>query len=206
MLNVSSSLLEASRIQILTPSQGEGPFYPTVLRHEWPESDSLYTDQSMLPARERLRLRVHLELSSQALRGQVFRMELWHASREGRYRHPGDPEWMRLWDPAFLGYAQQSVLGGMSVDFTTCVPGIFWDSKDGPRPRHIHLKLRDGGGNELFTTQIYFQGDRLNAFEASLGVLSLTKREELLAPLVWNSVLQSWVSEFRVRLGIRLPG
>ena len=205
-MNVSTSPFEASRIQILTPSQGEGPFYPTVLRHEWPESDSLYTDQAMLPARERLRLRVHLEAGSQALWGQVFRMELWHASREGRYRHPGDSEWMRLWDPAFLGFTQQSVLGGANVDFTTCVPGIFWDPNDGPRPRHIHLKLRDEGGNELFTTQIYFQGDRLNAFESSLERLAPTRRNELLAPLVWNPVLLSWVSEFRVRLGIRLPG
>jgi protocatechuate 3,4-dioxygenase alpha subunit len=133
-------------------------------------------------------------------------MELWHASREGRYRHPGDSEWMRLWDPEFLGFAQQSVRGGANVDFTTCVPGIFWDYKDGPRPRHIHLKLRDEGGNELFTTQIYFQGDRLNAFESSLERLSPPRRSELIAPLVWNSVLQSWASEFRVRLGIRLPG
>jgi protocatechuate 3,4-dioxygenase beta subunit len=133
-------------------------------------------------------------------------MELWHASREGRYSHPGDSEWMRLWDPEFLGFAQQSVRGGANVDFTTCVPGIFWDYKDGPRPRHIHLKLRDEGGNELFTTQIYFQGDRLNAFESSLERLSPPRRSELIAPLVWNSVLQSWASEFRVRLGIRLPG
>jgi protocatechuate 3,4-dioxygenase beta subunit len=206
MMKTSSVRLDPPHIVILTPSQGEGPFYPVVLRHEWPESSSLYTEQTTLPPRERLRLRVHLEASSVEIWEQSFRVELWHASREGRYRHPGDPEWIRLWDPAFLGFAQQSVGAGSSVDFATSVPGIFWDQKDGPRPRHIHIKLRSEDGTELFTTQIYFEGDRLNAFETSLEALAPSKRRELLAPLVWNPNLQSWVSEFRIRMGIRLPG
>lgn len=205
-MNNLAAVLDPSRLEIHTPSQGEGPFYPVLLRHEWPETDSLYTELATLPARERLRLRVHLEALALDVWEQPFRVELWHASREGRYRHPGDPEWTRLWDPSFLGFAQQSVWGGYSIDFSTSLPGIFWDPQDGPRPRHIHLKLRSGDGTDLFTTQIYFQDERLNVFESSLEKLSPEKRSELLAPLTWNPVLQSWVSEFRVRVGIRLPG
>ncbi|MEO5668277.1 MAG: hypothetical protein ABIR96_09480 [Bdellovibrionota bacterium] len=189
-------------LEVLSPRQGEGPFYPVIARHEWPETSLLHSVNATLPAHERLRLRICVVGDTPQV---PLRVEVWHASREGRYRHPRDPQWTRLWDPDFLGYAQQTLNGSDSVDFYTCLPGIYWDPEDGPRPRHVHLKFRDESGNEIYTTQIYFSGDRLNAFESSLERLKPLERAELSPTLHWNQPLKTWTAEFVVRVGIRLP-
>lgn len=203
MIETSKKSVSPSFI-VLTPSQGEGPFYPVIPRHEWPHTDKLHLS-AKLPPHERLSLRIRLT-SFQLPSGIPFRVEVWHASREGRYRHPRDPDWIRLWDPEFLGFACQELETGSSVEFQTCMPGVYWDEPDGPRPRHLHLKLRDEEGTDLFTTQIYFEGDRLNSHERSLERLPPEERRRLCVQTEWDVTLQTWVAEFRIRVENRLHG
>jgi hypothetical protein len=192
------------QICALTPSQGEGPFFPVVPLKSWPRGSSLYTVErwpTTLPERERLHLTVSIETPSE-FRSTRFEVLMWQASREGRYCHPGDAEWSRLWDPEFQGFTHQAVDAGQKLDFYSVIPGIYWDPLDGPRPRHLHLSLISGS-SRLLTTQIYFEGDRLNLFETSLQNLSLEDRKRLTPDLRWNPELRAWHAHFTIELARR---
>ncbi len=189
--------------RVLTPSQGEGPFYPVLPQKDWPRRSSLYKTHgwpSSLPDRERLLLRVSLR-APRALSSTQFRIQVWHASREGRYHHHRDVGRERLWDPEFVGFAELPLRRGETVEFYSVVPGIYWDTDEGPRPRHVHLKLWSGS-RLLLTTQIYFEGDRLNSAESSLQKLPPEGRDRLCRPLFWSSDRVAWLSDFEVELGV----
>jgi protocatechuate 3,4-dioxygenase beta subunit len=79
-------------------------------------------------------------------------IEIWQTDANGIYRHPGDPKTTDR-DPHFQFYGESSTELDGRWSFRTIDPGYYE-----PRPRHIHVKVRIDG-DEVLTTQIYFEGD-----------------------------------------------
>lgn len=136
---------------ILTPPQGEGPYYPVT---EPPERDNDLTTIPGAPEAAAGQViefggRV-LSLSGEPLAGAV--VEIWQTDLNGVYMHPGDAGTNNR-DLNFQFYGE-SVADEQGVySFRTIVPGLYE-----PRPRHIHFKIKLDG-RELLTSQLYFAGD-----------------------------------------------
>ncbi len=73
-----------------------------------------------------------------------YLLDVWHADDSGAYDNEGF---------TLRGVFTTDDEGRFAIE--TILPGRYPD-----RPvRHVHLKLRDPAGEELLTTQIYFEGD-----------------------------------------------
>ena len=79
-------------------------------------------------------------------------VEFWQTDARGIYDHPGDRKTGNR-DTGFQFYGSSAVDQEGNYLFRTILPGRYE-----PRPRHIHVKVRQNG-RELLTTQIYFAED-----------------------------------------------
>ncbi|GAB4522757.1 MAG: hypothetical protein Kow0047_33240 [Anaerolineae bacterium] len=80
-------------------------------------------------------------------------VEIWQTDANGVYNHPSDPSTAgRDLSFQFFGTAVTDDAG--VYIFRTIVPGRYE-----PRPRHIHVKVKEAG-RELLTTQFYFAADQ----------------------------------------------
>jgi protocatechuate 3,4-dioxygenase beta subunit len=86
-------------------------------------------------------------------------IEIWQTDDSGVYLHPDDPGTEQR-DRNFQFYGESISTTDGRYGFRTLLPGHYE-----PRPRHIHIKVRFEG-NELLTTQFYFEGDPELAGEA----------------------------------------
>ncbi len=135
----------------LTPSQGEGPYYPVEKPAET-DSDLTFIAGASGPAVGEVLLlsgRLLLE-NGQPVPGAV--VEIWQTDGGGVYLHPSDPNFARR-DPNFQSYGESETAADGAFSFKTLYPQLY-----GSRPRHIHVKVRFDG-RELLTTQFYFAGD-----------------------------------------------
>ena len=79
-------------------------------------------------------------------------IEIWQTDNNGIYLHPNDRGRARR-DVNFQSYGEAVTAHDGSYHFRTIVPGRYE-----PRPRHIHVKVRLNGQEQL-TTQFYFDND-----------------------------------------------
>ena len=135
----------------LTPTQSEGPFYPT----DFPQD----TDFDLLRQGELQYSRgqaawlegVVLDVSGRPVAGAV--VEIWQCDVDGHYRHPRDGNRA---DPAFQSFGRVSVAGDGRYRFRTLRPAPY-----SGRAPHIHVKVRLDR-RTLLTTQLYVEGDPAN--------------------------------------------
>lgn len=79
-------------------------------------------------------------------------VEIWQTDASGVYDHPSDPSTDGR-DTSFQFYGKTITTADGWYAFRTIVPGRYE-----PRPRHIHLKVKQNG-NTLLTSQFYFSDD-----------------------------------------------
>jgi len=163
---------------IATPSQTEGPFYPTALPAD--------TDNDLVQVRGQaaqamgtvlhLQGRV-LDLNGRPVEGAL--VEIWQCDAQGIYDHPGQPGRERR-DSAFQGYGRMMAADGR-YSFRTLKPVAY----PGRTP-HIHVRVATAGGG-LLTSQFYIAGEpgneRDGIFRAAARDLRQRERIEMrLAP------------------------
>jgi protocatechuate 3,4-dioxygenase beta subunit len=137
-----------------TPSQTEGPFYPTAFPAD---SDNDLVQVRGQAARAmgtilHLQGRV-LDASGKPLDGVL--VEIWQCDAHGLYDHPRQPGRDRR-DSAFQGYGKVLTDAQNAYRFRTLKPVAY----PGRTP-HIHLKVATADGRRL-TTQFYLAGDPQN--------------------------------------------
>lgn len=130
-----------------TPSQFEGPYYPTV---PIPIRSNLLAKDATADAGTAMWLtgRV-LDANNQPLSG--VQVQLWQADQAGLYRHPKAPNTEKV-HPAFAGFGAQTTDNDGRYRFRTIVPVPYTG-----RVPHIHTKLIHQGQSAL-VTQIYLRG------------------------------------------------
>jgi protocatechuate 3,4-dioxygenase beta subunit len=137
-----------------TPPMTLGPFYPDRLPVE---QDADLTAIAGRPGRAAGQI---LYLAGRVLdtRGKPLpgaRLELWQANSHGRYIHSGDSDASGPLDPNFQGYASLRADADGRYRIKTIKPAPY-----SGRTAHLHFNV-DASGARL-TTQMFFEGERLN--------------------------------------------
>ena len=154
-----------------TPAQTEGPFYPVrlpkdadfdLLRHgalTYAQGQPSWLEGSVT------------DLQGMPVKGA--QVEIWQCDHAGHYDHPGDGG--RI-DAAFQGFGRVSVDAQGRYRFRTIRPIAY-----SGRTPHIHVKVKLGP-RELLTTQLYVEGEPLNASDFLWRKLSGDARAALTIP------------------------
>jgi protocatechuate 3,4-dioxygenase beta subunit len=137
---------------VATPSQTEGPFYPTAFPADM---DNDLVQMRGQPAQAmgtvlHLQGRV-LDLSGRPVEGAL--VEIWQCDVQGIYDHPRQPGRERR-DLAFQGYGRLLVKADGNYSFRTLKPVAY----PGRTP-HIHLKVATASGGGVLTSQFYIAGE-----------------------------------------------
>lgn len=155
---------QTSRL-VPTPGQSEGPFYPT----DFP----LDTDHDLVRvtgrAAEAMGQVTHvtgriLDRNGQPVRGAAI--EIWQCDARGIYRHPRAPR-TSSFDDAFQGYGRTLAQADGSYRFRTIKPVPYTG-----RAPHIHFAVRVPHIGLRFVTQMYVEGEPLNARDGLLRSVS----------------------------------
>jgi protocatechuate 3,4-dioxygenase beta subunit len=112
-------------------------------------------------------------------------VEMWQANAAGRYIHPNDDDHAPV-DPHFYGAARLVTDASGSFLLRTVKPGAYpVPTKDGWwRPPHVHFSLFGRVWLSRLVTQMYFEGEPLNAQDRILhAVPDAAARERLVARL-----------------------
>lgn len=158
LVGTSLTLLPLSPLHaaglVPTPTQTEGPFYPTGFPADM---DNDLVQVRGAPARA-MGTVLHLEgrvlgPDGRALSGAM--VEIWQCDAQGIYDHPRQPGRDRR-DQAFQGYGRLTADAAGVYRFRTLKPVAY----PGRTP-HIHLKVATGDGRRL-TSQLYVAGDPQN--------------------------------------------
>jgi hypothetical protein len=123
-------------------------------------------------------------------------VEIWQADNNGAYIHTASPITNR--DKMFQGYGKFVTASDGRYVFRTVKPGLYPG-----RTRHIHMQVTYPGGIK-FTTQVFVQGDPLNANDGVLsGVTNAAQRNMIVVPFapVANSTIGELSAVFDVVLG-----
>lgn len=153
-LLASARLLAQERALRATPAVALGPFYP----------DRLPSDQdadlTAIAGRAGRAAGQILYLSGRVLdtRGRPLpgaRLELWQANAHGRYIHSADGDASGALDPHFQGYASLHADAEGRYRIKTVKPAPY-----SGRTAHLHFNAE--GGRVKLTTQMFFEGERLN--------------------------------------------
>lgn len=163
-----------------TPAQTEGPFYPI--------EDQNDKDWDLVRVQGKNK-DAHGEVIY--IRGQVLDnhcapvadalVEIWQACASGKYNHVNDPNTAAL-DPNFQYWGRAVTDAEGRYIFRTIVPGAYPAAGDWWRPAHIHYKAHKRGYMEL-TTQLYFEGDPLNAKDKILQQLPKSEQQKVVRPI-----------------------
>jgi protocatechuate 3,4-dioxygenase beta subunit len=137
-----------------TPAVALGPFYPDRLPAEQDADLTLIAGRPGRAAGQILYLsgRV-LDTRGRPLSGA--RLELWQANAHGRYMHSADGDASGLLDPNFQGYASLRADAEGRYRIKTIKPAPY-----SGRTAHLHFNAE--GGRAKLTTQMFFEGERLN--------------------------------------------
>lgn len=186
-----------------TPEQVIGPFYPVRLPAD---QDA---DLTVISGKDARALGTFLYLSGRVTNpsGEPVpnaEIEVWQANAVGRYTHAADDNPQPV-DPNFEGYARIRTDPEGRYRFKTIKPGAYPVSvvPGWVRPPHIHFEVR--GRESRLVTQLYFEGEDLNAKDRFFDRLSPAGKEGLLARYaarsaqhepnalvaVWNIVLRT---------------
>jgi protocatechuate 3,4-dioxygenase beta subunit len=164
----------------LTPAQTEGPFYPVSSQ---PDEDADLTQVAGKSGTAAGRViyiagRV-LDENCRPIPNAV--VEIWQASANGRYNHPGDPNPAPI-DPNFQYWGRSMTEADGTYAFKTVMPGEYQATDDWIRPPHIHFKVHRRGFHE-FTSQLYFAGEEHNAGDRVLQGLKPDERKRVIVEL-----------------------
>jgi protocatechuate 3,4-dioxygenase beta subunit len=169
----------------LTPRVAPGPFYPPnkPSDHDW--------DLVRFAHGQAVGDILHIE-------GRVFRsgsggagplegaiVEIWQADRNQRYIHPGENFSNNPRDPHFQGFGMSLTDAQGRYRFRTIKPPPYpVPGRNGPRMRapHIHFGVVVGGEKRLIT-QMFFEGEALNAEDFELVTVAPELRRQLIVPL-----------------------
>ena len=179
----------------LTPSLTIGPYYPNQMPLDL-DNDLVIINDAITPAVGSITWltgRV-LDRNGSAVRGAL--VEIWQADNNGAYIHTASPITNR--DKMFQGYGKFVTASDGRYVFRTVKPGLYPG-----RTRHIHMQVTYPGGIK-FTTQVFVQGDPLNASDGVLsGVTNATQRNMIVVPFapVANSTIGELSAVFDVVLG-----
>jgi len=179
----------------LTPSLTIGPYYPDKMPLDL-DNDLLIINDSITPAIGSITWltgRV-LDRNGSAVRGAL--VEIWQADNNGAYIHTASPITNR--DKNFQGYGKFVTASDGRYVFRTVKPGLYPG-----RTRHIHMQVTYPGGIK-FTTQVFVQGESLNATDGVLsGVTNAAQKSMIVVPFapVANSVVGELAAVFDVVLG-----
>jgi protocatechuate 3,4-dioxygenase beta subunit len=160
-----------------TPGNPEGPFYPV---HQQADKDmDLTRIQGQEGRAEGTVIRIEgrvLDERGDPIEGAL--VDIWQANAHGRYHHESDPNPASR-DPNFQGWGMVRTDAEGRYAFTTIKPGAYPVNDSWWRPPHVHYKVSRRGFREL-TTQMYFDGDPLNASDALLNEVPESERDRLL--------------------------
>jgi protocatechuate 3,4-dioxygenase beta subunit len=109
------------------------------------------------------------------------KLEIWQANSFGRYTHPADHNPAPL-DPNFNGFEALKTDAEGRYRFKTIMPGAYPVSPHVMRTPHIHFRLV--GRRDELVTQMYFEGEPLNAKDPILQSVAYASRELLIARLL----------------------
>ena len=122
-----------------------------------------------------------LDEEGRPVRGAI--VELWQANASGRYFHPIDQRAAPL-DPHFVGNGRIRTDDEGRYAFMTVKPGAYpvpvketwW------RPPHLHFSVIGPSSLSRLVTQMYFEGDPLNALDSILNSIpDRAARQRLIA-------------------------
>ena len=143
--------IEPIEVTYFTPSQGEGPYYPVNKLEDRDNDLTVLEGADGSPAGDVIEFGGFVyDAAGRPLPDAV--VEIWQTDSSGVYLHPGDPGTDQR-DVNFQFYGESITAADGSYSFRTILPGHYE-----PRPRHIHVKVKLDG-QELLTTQFYFEGD-----------------------------------------------
>lgn len=185
----------AEAVLPLTPNQTEGPFYPVGKPAESDADLTRIARGGKAKGQEIVVSGVVRDIDGKPL--AQTQVEIWHACASGRYGHPSDPN-PAPFDPAFQGYGRVTTDASGSYRFRTIKPGAYPAARGWDRPPHIHFKVRCPGHAEL-VTQMYFEGDALNAKDYIL--LDLTPAQRKLVVVNFAPVSKVPTGAFDIVLG-----
>ncbi len=146
-----------------TPELTEGPYYPDKLPLDT-DNDLVIINNNITPAVGQI---THLsgrvlDSSGSPIKDAV--VEIWQSDTHGAYIHSQSPNKASL-DRNFQGFGKFLTASTGEYRFRTIKPGLY----DG-RTRHIHFKVKKSG-QELLTSQIFFNGEPLNRNDMVLSDL-----------------------------------
>lgn len=181
----------------LTPSQTEGPFYPTKLPLDT-DNDLLVINDGITPAVGEI---THLtgrilDASGAPLRNTL--VEIWQVDNHGVYLHPGSDNGNNR-DKNFQGFGKFLTSSTGEYYFRTVKPVPY----PGRTP-HIHFKVKRKGQPE-FVTQCYIKGHPQNERDGVLRGMRDAKTRELVmvdfAPIK-ESKIGELGAKFDIVLGV----
>jgi protocatechuate 3,4-dioxygenase beta subunit len=179
---------------VLTPAQTLGPYYPDRIPLDR-DNDLIIISDNITPAIGQVTW-----LSGRVLdqRGQPVRnalVEIWQADNNGAYIHSQSPIANR--DANFQGYGRFLTGSTGEYLFRTVKPGLYPG-----RTRHIHFQITIPGGQRL-VTQLYVEGDPLNATDGILnGIRDTAARNSVIVPFA--AIPDSRIGELAARFDIIL--
>ncbi len=160
-----------------TPEQEVGPLYPLRLPAD---QDA---DLTVIAGRDARALGTIVVLSGRVTNrnGEPVvnaELEIWQANAAGRYTHAADDNPQPV-DTNFDGYARIRTDAEGSYRLKTIKPGAYLAARGWMRPPHIHFDVR--GKESRLVTQMYFEGEELNAKDRFFDRLSPGGKDGLLA-------------------------
>jgi protocatechuate 3,4-dioxygenase beta subunit len=180
LVSRAARLLAQERALRATPAVALGPFYPDRLPADQDADLTLVAGRADRASGQVLYLsgRV-LDTRGTPLPGA--RLELWQANAHGRYIHSGDGDASGPLDPNFQGYASLRADAEGSYRIKTIKPAPY-----SGRTAHLHFIV--GARGARLTTQMFFEGERLNDRD---GLYRALGREER------RAVTGRWVDRAR---------
>lgn len=177
----------------LTPTQTEGPFYPTKMQADRDADLTQVEGQDDAAIGKVVVIEGQItDENGEPIAGAV--VDIWQANAAGRYAHELEKNPAPL-DPNFQGWAIIAADEKGRYRFKTIEPGAYPARESWMRPPHIHFKVSRRGFHEL-TTQMYFPNHPLNDVDHLFLQTPLNERNRMVAQesgqagsLVYNVVL-----------------
>ena len=167
-----------------TSQETLGPFYPIEV------SADVDADLTIIEGRRERALGQFVYVSGKVTntRGEPVGgaiLEVWQANAAGRYAHPADENKAPL-DANFQGFARIRTGADGTYRFMTIKPAAYpTGDGDWMRPPHIHFDIR--GRASRISTQMYFEGETLNAKDKLLQGHSKGRQETMISKTVATS-------------------
>ena len=169
--------IQPIEVTYFTPSQQEGPYY-TVNKPADRDNDLVDFAGAASPPDGQILEFGGTVYGVDGLPLSGITIEIWQTDASGVYLHPNDPGTDGR-DPNFQFYGEALTGTDGRYTFRTILPGLYE-----PRPRHIHVKVKQNG-QELLTTQFYFTGEiDLQGDDAAMLITTESAQDEAGTPIL----------------------